>query len=90
MDYAKALNSALGVADAPEVAKKTPAKSRLHSASKSVDVRQPNHIDQADSKPFDIATYVPNKYLQEALAKFPGSILNISPINGAIEFIFGR
>lgn len=87
MDFSKVINQELGIKDKVVKSKIT------DSATKAVVNRQEEQRvlpSLAERVPFDIAKYVPNKYLQEALKRFPGSILNVSPINGAIEFIFGK
>lgn len=87
MDFSKVINQELGIKDKVVKSKIT------DSAAKAVVNRQeeqrvlPSLVERV---PFDISKYVPNKYLQEALKRFHGSILNVSPINGAIEFIFGK
>ena len=84
MDFSKAINQELGIEE-KESASKTVVNRQVFKKAMVLE-----KVVAADSVPFDIAKYVPNKYLQEALKRFPGSILNVSPINGAIEFIFGK
>lgn len=85
MDYASALNTGLGLASQPKKA----FKPLVDSASK-VDVKPKLAYIPLVRPAFDISAYVINADLSEALKRFPGSILNISPINGAVEFIFGK
>ena len=84
MDFSQAINQELGI-------------SKKESASKSVSVRREvkkaevaGVVAHSNAEMFDIKKYVPNSYLVEALKRFPGSVLNVSPINGAVEFIFGK
>lgn len=90
MDYANALNTALGLKETPEVKVKKHAE-LFPTVARQLGKSQANMIPAPIKQElFDIATYVPNQYLQEALKRFPGSVLNVNPINGAVEFIFGK
>lgn len=93
MDYANALNTALGLEETPAFKptfKQTkPTKQARQPIKPIVNVGTPGHIDHGRPA-FDISTYVINADIQEALKRFPGSVLNVSPINGAVEFIFGK
>lgn len=95
MDYANALNKALGLEETPSF---NPSFAKNRKPDERV-VKQARQLGKSEAgmlptpikrEPFDISTYVPNQYLQEALRIFPGSKLNVSPVNGAVEFIFGK